>query len=129
LELLPGQTIIEHLALNLPTVNAATHFLLQWLENTNKVLGVTTVLAYPHNLLKELEKFAIDSPIAVFDPGDELKAPLRESGLQFIDLSERDLNTFAGKLLLIWPSHSTNAANHLSKEVVFKVAHRGASVL
>jgi hypothetical protein len=79
--------------------------------------------------LKELEKFAIDSPIAVFDPGDELKSPLRALGIQFIDLSERDLNRFAGKLLLIWPSHTTNTANHLSKEAVFKVAHRGASVL
>src|SRR5271170_358005 len=39
-----AETILESAALDFPAVRAETKFLVQWLENTNHVLGMTPVL-------------------------------------------------------------------------------------
>src|SRR5579862_7212568 len=58
LQVLPGQTVLESAQLDFPDVKAETRFLVQWLENTNRVIGVTEVRVYPTNLLKELRPLA-----------------------------------------------------------------------
>jgi hypothetical protein len=129
LEILPGQTVIEQVKINLPLVKGTTHFLIQWLENTNRVVGVTSVLVYPQDLLKELGKFAASHPVGVFDPGNELKPHLKENGVDFIDLSERELDTFRGELAIIGPFNATNDAQQVSAKAVIKAARRGAAVV
>src|ERR1035437_3374124 len=62
LQVLPGQTVIESVQLDFPAVKAETKFLVQWLENTNHIIGRTEVLVYPTNLLAELKTLAGDEP-------------------------------------------------------------------
>jgi hypothetical protein len=129
LEILAGQTLIERLEFDLPSIKNPTRFLVQWTDTSNKLLGVTSVLAYPRGQLKELAKFAADSPIAVFDPADELKPELTRMGVAFVDLSDRDLSTFRGKLALIGPFSSTNDTRRPSADALFKAAHRGVCLV
>ena len=65
LQVLPGQTVIESARLDFPAVKAETKFLVQWLENTNHIIGRTEVLVYPTNLLAELKPLAGDEPLGV----------------------------------------------------------------
>jgi hypothetical protein len=78
IEILPGQTVLESAQVDFPEVRAGTVFLIQWLEDTNRVIGKTEVLVYPTNLLKELKPLLGEDIPAVLDPNDELK-PLLEA--------------------------------------------------
>ena len=55
LQVLPGQTVLESAQLDFPAVKAETKFLVQWVQNSNSVIGKTEVLVYPTNLLHELK--------------------------------------------------------------------------
>ena len=56
LQLLPGQTVVESAQMSFPAVNAETKFLIQWLDESNHVLGKTDVLVYPVDSLKPVNK-------------------------------------------------------------------------
>ena len=77
LPVLCGQTVIESAQLDFPMVKAETKFLIQWLENSNSVLGQTEVFVYPTNLLAELKPLAGDQALGVFDPQNQLKPLLK----------------------------------------------------
>src|SRR5208283_3417164 len=103
---LPGQTVLESARLDFPPVKAETKFLVQWLENTNHVIGETTVWVYPTNLLAELKPLAGDEPLGIFDPQDQLKPLLKNLNLDFANLENSDLENFSGKLAIIGPFQS-----------------------
>src|ERR1700722_20003471 len=46
LQILPQQTVIESVLLNFPAVKAETKFLVQWLADTNHMIGATDVLDF-----------------------------------------------------------------------------------
>ena len=96
LSVLPGQTVLESAPLDFPAVKAETKFLVQWIENTNHVLGKTEVLVYPTNLLAELKPLAGDEPPGVFDPQNQLKPLLKRLKLEFSDLENSGLEYFSG---------------------------------
>ena len=98
-----GETVVESAALNFPAVKAETKFLVQWVENTNRIIGVTEVLVYPTNLLVELKPLAGDEPLGVFDPQNQLKPLLKNLKLNFSDLENADLENFSGKFAIIGP--------------------------
>lgn len=106
LQVLPGQTVLESIRLAFPPVKAGTHFLVQWLDESSKVLGKTEVMVYPTNLLQELKPLAGKSPIGVFDPQNQLKPLFKILGLEFEDLEDAGLNRFSGKLAIIGPFES-----------------------
>jgi len=101
LQVLPQQTVIESARLDFPTVNAETKFLIQWLKNTNHVIGTTEVLVYPTNLLSELKPLAGEEPLGVLDPQNQLKPLLKNSGVDFVDLGNSELENFPGKLAIV----------------------------
>jgi hypothetical protein len=106
LEVLPGQTILETAVFDFPAVRGETRFLIQWIDGTNKVAGLSEVLVYPTNLLHELALLAGGNPPGVFDPHNELKPPLRSAGVDFLDLEKTSLDLFSGKLAIIGPFQS-----------------------
>jgi hypothetical protein len=106
LRVLPGQTVLESVPLDFPAVKAETKFLIQWLENTNRVIGKTTVLVYPTNLLQTLQSFLSEANFGVFDPGDQFKPLLKAQGIKFTDLGETELDDFSGQLAVIGPFQS-----------------------
>ena len=57
---LPGQTVVESAPLDFPPVKAETKFIVQWVDNTNRIIGETAVWVYPTNLLAELKPLAGD---------------------------------------------------------------------
>jgi hypothetical protein len=103
LELLPRQTVLASAVVDFPAVNAQTGFLLQWLAGTNEVIGQTRVLVYPTNLLAELKPLTAGGGLGVFDPQNQLKPALGNFKVEFTDLAESGLDSFAGKLAIIGP--------------------------
>ena len=55
LQVLPQQTVLESAQLDFPPVKAETKFLVQWLENSNSVIGKTEVLVYSDKLVGRIE--------------------------------------------------------------------------
>jgi hypothetical protein len=103
LQVLPQQTVQESVQLDFPVVKAETEFLVQWLDNSNHVLGRTEVLVYPTNLLAELKPLAGDEPLDVFDPQNQLKPLLKNLKLEFTDLEKSGFGNFPGRLAIIGP--------------------------
>lgn len=101
LPVLPGQTVLESAAVDFPAVPAETTFLVQWLTGSNEVSGVTTVQVYPTNLLSELKTLTMNQAVGVYDPENELKPLLRDSGIMFDDLEISGLENFSGRLAII----------------------------
>jgi len=103
LQVLPRQTIVESAVLDFPTIEAQSRFVIQWLAESNHILGRTEVLVYPANLLKQLNALVADKPLGVFDPQNQLKPFLKSSGLEIADLQDVGMLSFAGSLALIGP--------------------------
>jgi hypothetical protein len=118
LQLLPGQTVLESISLDFPNVKAETKFLVQWLADSNRVIGTTEILVYPTNLLAELKPPADGRPLGVFDPQNQLKPLLKNLRLDFADLADCGLENFSGRLAIIGPFESkTQMREGLAGEV------------
>ena len=103
LRVLPQQTVLESARLDFPAVKAETKFLVQWLENTNHVIGASEVWVYPTNLLAELKPLLGEDTLGVLDPNNTLKPLLQQNGVTFVDLGEMTLEDFTGKLAIVGP--------------------------
>lgn len=103
LQVLPKQTALESAQLDFPAVKAETMFLVQWLVESNRVIGTTEVWVYPTNLLAELKPMLGEATLGVLDPDNELKPLLRQNGVAFVDLGESALEDFSGKLAIVGP--------------------------
>jgi hypothetical protein len=129
-QVLPGQTVLESVSLDFPAVKAETKFLVQWLDNTNRVIGKTEVLVYPTNLLAELKTLAgEDPPVGVFDPGNVLKPLLKKIKVPFEDLQDSGVATFSGKLAILGPFESREQMPGDLAERMVKLAGKGAGVV
>jgi hypothetical protein len=129
IEMLPGQTVLESASLDFPAVNAETRFLIQWLEDTNHVLGKTEVLVYPTNLLRELKTLMDEKILGVLDPNSELKPLLKQNGVEFLDLGETSLEDFQGKLAILGPFSSKTQIREGLAQAVGKIARQGVAVV
>jgi hypothetical protein len=103
LHVLPRQTVLESARLDFPPVKAETRFVVQWLENSNHVIGRTEVLVYPANLLDELKLMVDESELnlGLLDPHHHLKPALQHSAIKFVDLEETEMDAFSGKLAIV----------------------------
>jgi hypothetical protein len=99
----PGQTIVEFADLDFPDVKGETRFLIQWLEDTNRVIGSTEVWVHPTNVLTELKTLAGEEPLGVFDPGNELKPLLKALKVDFLELEQAGLGVLSGRLAIVGP--------------------------
>lgn len=104
--MLPQQTVLESAQLDFPAVRAETKFLVRWLENSNRVIGMSTVLVYPTNLLAELNPLLAGQELGVLDPNDSVKPLLKQNGVKFTDLGESALEDFRGRLAILGPFSS-----------------------
>lgn len=129
LQILPGQTLLESARLDFPAVKARTTFLIQWLENTNRIIGVTEIRVYPTNLLEVLQPLAKDHSLGVFDPQNQLKPLLKNAGVDFVDLGSTELEHFSGKLAVIGPFASkAHVPDGLAKQIK-TLARKGVAVV
>jgi hypothetical protein len=117
-EIQPAQTVLEIVPLSFPVVWGETIFIIQWLDESNSVLGTAQVAVYPTNLLTELRALAgIDGP-GVFDPNNQIKPSLQALGVSFVDLEATEVRDFRGRLLLLGPfSSKTQMADELTDDV------------
>lgn len=106
LQVLPHQTVVETVSLDFPSVTTGTRFLIQWLDESNKVLGLTDVMVYPTNLLSALKPLAGEAPVGVFDPQNQLKPLLKKLDVEFEDLADVGFDNFSGKLAITGPFQS-----------------------
>lgn len=103
LEILPGQTVLETAQANFPEVRAATPFVIQWIGESNQVLGASQLTVYPANLLAELAPLAAGTPIGLFDPQNALKPLLKSVKQEYVDLEESNFENFTGRLAIAGP--------------------------
>jgi len=129
LQVLPQQTVLESAQLDFPAVKAETKFLVQWLENTNRVIGKTEVLVYPTNLLAELKPLAGDEPLGAFDPLNQLKPLLKNLKLAFTDLENSGLENFSGRLAIVGPFQSQAKMREGLVGQIQTLAKKGAAVV
>ncbi len=129
IEILPGQTVLESAAMDFPAVNAETHFLIQWLEGTNQVIGKTEVLVYPTNLLVELKPLLGEENLGILDPNDELKLLFKQNHVEFSDLGEMALEDFQGKLAIIGPFSTKMQMREGLAQTIQKIARKGVAVV
>jgi hypothetical protein len=106
IEILPQQTVLESAILDFPAVKAETKFLVQWLENSNRVIGTTEVWIYPTNLLAELKPLIGEKTLGVLDPNGELMPMLKQNGVKFMNLGQTSLEDFSGQLAILGPFES-----------------------
>lgn len=131
LQVLPGQTITETASLEFPAVRARTRFLVQWFGNTNQVIGSTEILAYPTNLLAELQPLVghEDGALGVFDPLDGLKPLLKRVKVNFVDLGDVELEKFRGKLAIIGPFASKRSVDPALGTRIKAIAKKGVAIV
>jgi hypothetical protein len=129
LEVLPGQTVLESAALSFPMVRAETQFVVQWVGASNKVLGVSEVLVYPPDLLKDLKPLAGSEAVGIFDPQDQLKPLVKTAGVDFLDLEDTGLEHFTGSLAIIGPFQSKSQMRAGLGGDVKGLAARGVGVV
>lgn len=129
LQVLPQQTVLESASLAFPEVKSETKFLVQWLENTNHVIGKTEVLIYPTNLLAELKPLAGEEPLGVFDPQNRLKPLLKNLKLEFTDLENSRLEYFSGRLAIVGPFQSVAKMREGLASQIQALAKKGTAVV
>jgi len=129
IQILAGQTVVETATFDFPLVRAQTPFLVQWLAGTNKVLGVTQVLVYPPDLLKELKPLAGDEPVGVFDPENQLKPLLKANKVDVVDLEDAGLEGFQGKLAILGPFRFREQMREALVSHIKTVAEKGVAIV
>jgi hypothetical protein len=130
LVILGGQTVLEMVPRNFPSVRAATKFEIRWLDETAKSLGHTSVMVYPTNLLSELTEIAGVKPPGVFDPRQQLTPLLRALRIEFIDLNEgQRMETFDGRLAILNSFNADNSGPHTLKKRASMLSARGVNVV
>jgi hypothetical protein len=115
LRVLPKQTVLESFDVTLPSVKGPTRFQIQWTG-----LGKTDVIGYPLNQLKRLQTLADEKSLAVFDPDNQLKPLLKQTGVKFTDY---EVEVLDGRLALVW-----SAAKSLPESVLTRVNKGMAAV-
>jgi hypothetical protein len=130
-QVLPQQTVLESAQLDFPPVKAETKFLVQWLENSNSVIGRTEVLVYPTNLLDELKLLVNEGEtnLGVLDPQKQLKPALKSSATKFVDLEEMNMDDFSGKLAIVGPCDSDDPEWNGLASRISKMAQNGTPVV
>lgn len=123
------ETILESARLDFPNVNAETQFLVQWIVNSNQVIGLTEVFAYPTNLIHELTMLLGEEHLGVLDPNDELKPLLQQNRVEYLDLGEMALEDFTGKLAIIGPFHSQEQVREGLARTIQRIARKGVAVV
>jgi len=124
---LPLQTVLESVRLDFPPVKSETKFIVQWVENSNHIIGKTEVLVYPTNLLHELKLMMDENEdnLGVLDQHNQLKPALKQSAIRFIDLAETGMDSFHGKLAIIGPSGPDDPEWRGLADRISRMARRG----
>ncbi|MEO7298745.1 MAG: hypothetical protein ABI042_09240 [Verrucomicrobiota bacterium] len=121
LQVLPRQTVIENLPVEIPTVRAITEFRVRFSEDEKPIADLKVRVA-PEDLLKQLFALTEKTPTGILDPDNQLKPLLKKCKVEFHDL-EKDsgFDGFQGKLAIIGPFRSKDSVpENLKKRVSAK---------
>jgi len=126
---LPAQTVLESATLTFPVVRAETRFLVQWVTETNRLLGTTDVVVYPPDLLSALKPLAGEAALGVFDPMNQLKPLLKRVSIEISDLEDVGLDHFEGKVAVLGPFESKSQMREGFAKSIRALAEKGAGVV
>lgn len=129
LEVLPAQTVLESAVLAFPAVRGQSHFLVQWVQGSNQVLGVTQVLVYPTNLLAQLKDLLDKAALGLYDPQKQLKPLLTAAGVPFSDLESTGVEHFTGPLAILGPFVSQTEVPRWLRGSIRTLARKGTGVV
>lgn len=129
LQVLAGETILESAALPFPAVDAETKFLVQWRDEKNRLIGMTSVLVYPTNLFRTLRSRLCETNFGVLDPNNQVEPLLKAQKISFMDLSEMNLTNFSGQLAIVGPFSSQAQVPAGLRERIKAIAERNIAVV
>ena len=99
-----GQTVLDELKTDLPSVRAPSRFILQCVNESNLVLGRVDVSVYPMDLLKELTDLAGSDGLALFDPSDRIAPIFKRLEIPFSEWTfDPDVRESPAALLILGP--------------------------
>jgi hypothetical protein len=129
LEVLSGQTVIENAPVTFPVVEKETPFVIQWIERSGRVLGKTSVLVYPTNLLWQLVSLCGGQAIGLLDPEKHFKVLFTALRERVADLQNVGVDHFEGRLAIVAPvSAKTEMGADLYRNVKL-LASNGVAVV
>ena len=94
----PNQTVLDTAPVWFPAVKVPTRFWVQWVDERERVLGLSDVVAYPADLLREINNLTGGAPIGLFDPLNALKPAFQPAGVRVADWDQ-----FSGRLAVVGP--------------------------
>jgi hypothetical protein len=98
-------------------------------DRIQKDIGITRVLAYPRDLLRELRTLGGGEPVGVLDPSGQLKRSLETLNIEFVDLEDSGFESFVGKLAILGPFKSKRQGREELSPRTRDLASRGAAIV
>jgi len=130
LAVLGGQTVLESVRLEFPSVRAVTKFDVRWLDEMEKTVGHTYVTVFPTNFLTQLVEVAGEKPPGIFDPHAQLGTVLRALRVEFVELAEGErIETFRERLAILGPFDPKQPAPSNARKHASMLAARGVNVV
>lgn len=130
LQVLPGQTVLDRVTLDLPNVQAKTRLLIQWLDDANHLFGFTEFIVYPTNILANLRPLVgANAVLGIFDPGNQLKPLLKAVAVAFEDLETSGIINCHGPIAVIGPFSNHEQAPAELREKIETLARKGVAIV
>lgn len=129
IQVLPNQTLLESASITFPVIKGKTQFVLQWIDESRQVLGVTAVAVFPINQLTGLQTLAGKRPLGVLNPGKHILRALKTAGLELEELDNREFDSFTGRLAILGPYSAAEIERTGIGVRVRKLAAKGVGVV
>ncbi|MBC8001839.1 MAG: hypothetical protein H7X97_04545 [Opitutaceae bacterium] len=121
-----GQTVLDEFKTDLPSVRAATRFIVQCVDDGNLVLGRVDVFVYPTDLLTELIHVAGSNGLALFDPNDRMAPVLKRLEIPFAEWTfEPDHRESSAALLILGPFSEEHPLTEKMKQAIDALVRSG----
>jgi hypothetical protein len=119
LQLLPNQTALAQVAVDVPELREKSSLLIRW-QDASQVIGKTELTVYSRNMLHELETLAGDKGIGVESSDANFKAAFKNARVKFEDIDKAEIHSFDGRILI---------ATDCPKKTALSIAKRGIVVI
>jgi hypothetical protein len=129
LHVLRGQTLLEEFSIDLPAVRGETSFIVQCLDEGNRIIGTVPLLVYPAGLLENLKTMGDNKAVGVFDPQSALRPSLQAASVDIVDFEPNVMRAFTGRLAILAPRDVRSQNSALMFDDAMALAKRGVGVV
>ena len=125
----PGQTVREKVDLKLPEVRTETRFLLRWMGDEDRLLGLTEFWASPASPLLPLKLITGPQGVGIYDPENDLKKELVRQGIAFTDLATVEKPASSPLTIIIPPSETNRISRDWLRQYIAHAKEEGTTAI